>query len=324
MPIAKTMRAVQYDCFGGPDVLHVKNVPIPAIGVNSILVRVHGAGVGPGESPIRQGKVTIFSGKKFPASVGHEFAGVVEAVGASTTGTYKIGGNVWGLTPHATFGALAEYVSVPESRIAPAPQNFDLVEAGGLVSCGTTVVRALTREGSLKKGERLLIRGAGGGVGSLAIQYAKHIGAHVVALAGASSLEWMKQELGADEAFDHRTTALRDLGKFSVILDVVGKDIGELRGMLENGGRIVELGFDPDHLVRTVLYIVGSTFFGGPRVRAFSNDPSAADLAQLTKLVEEGIIRPVNEKVWDIEEIVEATKAIEKGGVKGKHVVRLA
>lgn len=318
----KTMRAVRYDQFGPADVLYVAEVSIPSVTGDGVLVKVHGSSIGGGESNIREGKVALIMGKKFPASVGVDFAGVVEAVGPRTSGSIKPGDTVWGIMPHFTFGAIAEFVSVPESRLAQAPSNLGLVEAAALPAVGTTVVRALSTEANLQKGERLLIRGAGGGVGSTAIQYAKFLGAQVVAITGAGTLAWVR-ELGADDAVDHRSTSLRDLGRFHVILDTVGTEMGTLRQMLTPDGRMVELGFDSDHLLGSMLYILGTTVFGSRRIRAFSNNPLPSEIAQLTALVEDGVMKPLVDKFWDIEHIADAYKAVERGGVRGKHVVRI-
>ena len=318
----KTMRAVQYDQFGPAEVLYVAEGPIPSVAEDGILVKVHGASISGGESTIREGKVALFMGKKFPARVGVDFSGVVEAVGPRTSGTIKPGDSVWGIMPHGTFGAIAEFVSVPESRLALAPCNLGLLEAAALPSVGTTVIRALSKEANLQKGERLLIRGAGGGVGSTAIQYAKSLGAQIVAISGASTLTWLR-ELGADDAVDHRSTSLRALGRFNVILDTVGTEMGTMRQMLTPDGRMVELGFDSDHILRSMLYILGTTVFGSRRIRAFSNNPLPSEIAQLTAVVEDGVMKPLVDKFWDIEHIVDAYKTVERGGVRGKHVVRI-
>lgn len=322
-PLAdRTMRAVRHDKFGPPDVLYVAQVPIPAVTGDGVLVRVHGARIGGGQSAIRQGKVALVMGKRFPMGVGVEFAGLVEEIGPTTKGTFKPGDAVWGIMPHKTCGAIADYVCVPEARVARAPRNLSLVEAATVPASGTTVVRALTIETNLRKGERLLLRGAGGGLGSIAIPYAKSLGAEVSAVAGPRALSLM-HELGADHVFDYRTSPLDTLGRFDVIMDAIGTEMGTLRRMLAPGGRMIELGFDPDHLLLTMLQIAASTVFGGRRIRAFSNNPSQADIAHVTKLTEDGVMKPIIEKVWGLENIVEAAKAAEESGMRGMQVVKL-
>jgi D-arabinose 1-dehydrogenase-like Zn-dependent alcohol dehydrogenase len=131
------------------------------------------------------------------------------------------------------------------------------------------------------------------------------------------------RELGADHVFDYRACSLESLGRYDVIMDAIGTRMGKLRHMLAPGGRMVELGYDPDHLLRTVLQVAASAVFGSRRIRAFSNNPSQADIARLTTLTENGVIKPMIEKVWDLEDIVEATKAVEGSSVRGMHVVKL-
>lgn len=320
--IMTTMRAVRHDKFGPPGVLYIARVPVPMVSKDDVLVRVHGARVGGGQAAIREGKAALVMGRKFPMGIGVDFAGIVEAVGPLATGSLKPGDRVWGITPHKTFGAVAEYVCLPETRVARSPHHLDLVDAAALPASGTTVVRALTTETGLRKGERLLIRGAGGGVGSVAIQYAKSLGAEVSAIAGPNALSMMSY-LGADHVIDYRATSLKTLGRFDVILDVIGTEMGTLRHMLEPGGRMVELGFDPDHLLRSVLQISASAVFGSRRIRAFSNNPSKADIARLTTLAEDGVIKPFVEKIWNLDDIVEAARAAESGGVRGTHIVKL-
>lgn len=200
------MRAARYDRYGPPDVLHEAMVEKPTAGPGDVLVRVHGASIGSGgEVMVRAGKFALITGRRFPQGLGVDFAGEVVSVGSAVTGTAP-GDRVWGLLPHRAFGAIAEFVAVPAARVAPAPRGLDLVEAAALPAVGTTVIRALKVEAALRTGERLLVRGASGGVGSVAVQLGKALGAHVTGLAGARNLDWVRG-LGADEVADYARTA---------------------------------------------------------------------------------------------------------------------
>lgn len=154
--------------------------------------------------------------------------------------------------PHFTFGAIADYVAVPEQRLARAPENLSLLEAAALPVSGTTAMTALTDKAQLQSGERLLVRGATGGVGSVTVQLGKALGAHVTALAGARNLDWITQ-LGADETLNYRTTRPDDLDRFDVIVDVVGTDLGAYQSRLTHRGRLIALAFDPDRVVSSML-----------------------------------------------------------------------
>jgi NADPH:quinone reductase-like Zn-dependent oxidoreductase len=285
------------------------------------LVRVHGAGVGGGEVVIRAGKIASVTGRQFPRGTGNDFAGEVAEVGIGVVG-YKPGDRVWGIMPYGTFGSVAEFVSVPVARIAFAPKSLDLVEVASLPVVGTTAIRALRVEAALRSGERLLVRGASGGMGAVAIQLGKAIGAQVTGLANARNLDWVRS-LGADHAFDYARTAPRDLGQFDVILDVVGTEMESYRRLLAPGGRMVGLSFDHDHLFLSLVYLLATSVYGSRRVRSFSNNPDQSTIAELTSLVDEGVIKPVVDRVWSMSEIADAHRALERGGVRGKYVIRL-
>lgn len=316
-----SMRAVRYDRFGPPEVLHISEVPAPETGAGDVLVEVHAASVGGGEPMIRAGKLRRVMRHRLPQGVGNDFAGRVVSVGSEVYGL-RIGDAVWGLLPHLKFGSIAEYVAVPERLLAPAPQNLDLVEAATLPSVGTTVITALTDKARLQQGQRLLVRGASGGVGSVAVQLGKALGAHVTALVSARNLDWVR-DLGADTALDYRTTDLKDVGRFDVILDTVGTDLETYRRRLARHGRMVALALDPDHLVKSFVAIGWGSVVRSRRVTIFSNDPSAERIAELTRYVESGAIRPIVDKVFPMTAIVETHRRLEAGGVRGKYVIEM-
>jgi NADPH:quinone reductase-like Zn-dependent oxidoreductase len=313
------MRAVRYDRYGPPEVLHVSEVPVPEAEPGEVLVEVRASSAGGGEPAIRAGKLRRVMRNSFPQGLGNDFVGIVARTGSGIHGL-RAGDAVWGLLPHGTFGSLADYVVVPESRLAPAPKNLSFVEAAALPVPGTTALTALTEKARLAEGERLLVRGATGGVGSIAVQLGKALGAHVTALAGAGNLDWVK-ELGADTALDYRTTRLEDLDRFDVILDAVGTDIGAYRKRLTRSGRMVELAFDEDHLVSSFASVAWNMATGPRKMKAFSNNPSAERIAELTRYVESGAIRPVVDTVYPLASIAEAHRRLEAGGMRGRLVI---
>ncbi len=313
------MRAVQYDRFGLPDVLRINEVPTPDPGPGEVLVDVHAASVDAAETALRSGKLRRVIRAGLPRGTGTDFVGRVTAVGSGVH-TWHAGDAVWGLMPHLTFGSMADYVSVPEQRLARAPKNLDFLEAAALPVSGTTVLTALTDKAHLAEGERLLVRGAAGGVGNVAVQLGKALGAHVTALAGARNLDWVG-ELGADEVLDYRTTRAEDLGRFDVILDVVGTGLGAFRTRLNRQGRLVALAFDPDRIIFSMISTGLRGAVSPRRNKLFSNNPSADRIAELTRSVEAGSIRPMVDTVFAMTDVAEAHRRLEAGGVRGKYVV---
>ncbi|WP_395570359.1 NAD(P)-dependent alcohol dehydrogenase [Streptomyces sp. BK79] len=313
------MRAVEYDRFGPPEVLGIHEVPTPVPGPREVLVEVHGASVDAGELPFRAGRMRGITRTKFPRRVGGDFAGRVTAVGAGVRG-WRAGDAVWGVMPHFAFGAVADYVAVPEQRLARAPGNLSLLDAAALPVSGTTALTALTDKAHLTAGERLLVRGATGGVGSIAVQLGKAFGADVTALAGARNLDWVR-ELGADTALDYRTTRPEDLGRFDVIVDLVGTDLGAYQARLGRRGRMVALAFDLDRIVTSMLGAGLRAAVRPRRIKLFSNNPSADRIAELTRLVEAGDIRPVIDTVLPMADMAKAHRGLEAGGVRGKYVI---
>ncbi|MFJ6392357.1 NAD(P)-dependent alcohol dehydrogenase [Streptomyces sp. NPDC091972] len=313
------MRAIRYDRFGGPEVLRVADVPTPRPAPGQVLVEVHAASVDAGEIAFREGRLRVVSRTRLPRGVGGDFTGRVAGLGAGVR-DWRVGDRVWGLMPRLVFGAVADYVAVPEQRLARAPENLTLLEAAALPTSGTTAVTALTEKAGLVSGDRLLVRGATGGVGSVAVQWGKALGAHVTALAGARNLGWIV-ELGADEALDYRTTRPEDLDRFDVILDVVGTNLDAYRARLTRRGRMVALAFDRDRPFTSMATIGLRAALTPHRVKAFSNNPSAGRIAELTGLAEKGSVRPVVDTVFPMADIAEAHRRLEAGGVRGKYVI---
>lgn len=317
--MAQEMRAALFDRVGPPEVIYEGRRPVPDPGDDKVLVRVLASSVNGGELSGRSGDLgplgSLVMGP-FPRAVGLDFAGEVAAVGANVRGV-AVGERVWGLI--RGFGAMAEYVAVPPDRMARMPEGMEPV-AAVTIPVATTVVTALRDKARLRPGERLLVRGATGGVGVGGVQLGRAYGAHVTALARAEHLD-LARDLGAHEAFDYRTTAPADLGRFDVVLDTVGTDLRAYRRLLAPGGRMVAVSFDTARPLRSVGYILGSAVFGRRRVRFFSGNPRRDLLEEVARLAEAGDLRPVVDRVFPLSDVAGAHRALEAGGVRGKVVV---
>ena len=233
-----------------------------------------------------------------------------------------MGNRVWGVLPRGTWGSAAEFVSVPPECLALSPKGISREHAAALPTVGATALIALREVAKLQRGERLLIRGANGGVGVAAVQLGHALGANVTGLASSANLVFVR-EFGADRAFDYATTAPSELGKFDVILDTVGKRLAEYRRLLTPKGRMITIAIDSKAPISALMFIAASTVFGGQRVRFFGAKFSAEILNDLTSSVEAGALRPVVDTIYPLSEIRAAHTALEKGGRRGKQIVTL-
>ncbi|MFJ1603593.1 NAD(P)-dependent alcohol dehydrogenase [Streptomyces sp. NPDC088253] len=316
------MKAAQITSYGdAADVLRVDDVDRPAPGAGEVQVRVEASSVNGHDVMVRAGELKIVSGRRFPLGVGLDFAGTVAATGAGVAG-HRVGDRVWG-TVHPrqrhTVGGAAEYVVVPADRLAPAPATLSAAGAASLVVAGATALIAVRDTVRLAPGERVLVRGAAGGVGTAAVQLAHALGCHVTALARARHTPALT-DLGADEVLDHGSTTSDRIGPFDVIVDTVGTELNCYRSRLAKGGRMVTVGLSAPALAA----IAASSVYGARRVRTFSANPDATVLRALADHVTSGALRPVVNCVYPLADIAAAHQAFERGGVVGKHVVAVS
>jgi NADPH:quinone reductase-like Zn-dependent oxidoreductase len=311
------MKAAQISRFGGPGVLSVNEVERPAPGAGEILVLVEATSVNGHDVIVRAGGLKMVSGRKFPLGTGLDFAGVVAAAGPGA-GAYRGGDRVWGTVHprqrHIT-GAAAEYVKVPADRIAPAPAGISPTDAASLVVAGTTALIALRDSTHLARGERVLVRGAAGGVGTAAVQLAHAMGGHVTALARDRYAQAL-DDLGADRTLGYDATP-EQTGSFDVIVDTVGSELERYRRRLTRNGRMVTVGLSASALAAIGL----SAIHGSRRVRTFSANPDTALLRDLAGQVASGVLRPVVSRVFPLSDIAAAHQAFGQGGNLGKHVI---
>src|SRR2546430_10272701 len=232
----ETMKAVQIHAFGGPEVMQYEDVPQPQPKANEILVRVHAAGVNPVDWKIREGHLS----GALPMIMGIDFSGVVESVGAGVT-KYRSGDAVFGQVADES-GSYAEYAVAMESDIARKPEGLDHIRAAALPVAGLTPWQALFDTANLSAGQKVLIHGAAGGVGSFAVQFAKWKGARALGTASGDHVEQVRQ-LGADEVIDYRKTKFEEVARdVDVVLDTIGGETQERSWqVLKRGGVLVSL-----------------------------------------------------------------------------------
>jgi NADPH:quinone reductase-like Zn-dependent oxidoreductase len=317
----EVMRAVQFDAYGGPEVLRVKSVPRPVPERGEVLVRAQASTVNGHDLFERAGAFRIRTGRRFPIGIGIDFAGQVAGRGDGVT--IDTGAPVWGslraMTRHVT-GTMAKYVVVSADRMAPMPPSLSPAQAASLVVPGATAVRALRRSARLKEGERILVRGAAGGVGLAVVQLAVAIGACVTTLSAERDFERLRS-YGVERTLDYSTHTADDIGRFDVIVDTVGRQLRAYRRRLAPRGRMVAIAAaSPGEFAAAVASVI----FGPRRIRAFSDDARTEDLNAVAALIESGVLCPVLGPRFTLDSVADAHRSLSAGGRTGKRVVHIS
>jgi NADPH:quinone reductase-like Zn-dependent oxidoreductase len=308
------MKAAAINAYGGPEVLKVVEVETPKAGPGEVLVEVRAASVNPVDWKMRQGLLKEFFPVTFPRILGRDMAGVVAGLGAGVAG-FKIGDRVYAMNDAKKQGTLSEYLTIAPALLRAMPKTIDFVGAAALPLAFMTAWISLVKVGELKRGERILIHAAAGGVGSIAVQIAKHIGATVIATCSARNIDYVKR-LGADEAIDYRATdfaeAVRDV---DVVYEMVGGAVyARSFKTLKPGGRLVWIRAEPPQ---------GEALRPDVAVKLAIINPEPDLLDVLRDLVETGAIRPQPETVLPLAEASKALQLSQEGHARGKIVVKL-
>lgn len=320
------MNAVVRDTYGPPEVLRMEDVPIPAVGAHDVLVRVHAASVNAGDWHLLRGTPLPFrlvAGLRTPRFrvIGTDVAGTVESVGRLVT-QFRPGDEVIGELSRWGFGAYAEFVAAPAHMFVLKPANLSFDEAAALPTAGCTALQGL-RRGGIARGQRVLINGAAGGVGTFAVQLAKASGADVTAVCSARNTALIRA-LGADHVIDYTTTdfAVSDR-RYDLILAANGdRSIRDYRRVLASDGVYVMTGGSNRQLAEALLLgpllSIGRQRYGSLLVK-----PNQADLQVLTDLCEAGSIRPVIDRQFALADVADAIRYVEQGHARGKIVVTI-
>jgi 2-desacetyl-2-hydroxyethyl bacteriochlorophyllide A dehydrogenase len=323
------MHAIVHRRYGPPDVLRYEEIQRPEPGDEDVLVRVHAAGASIGDHRIVTGtpfliRFTAFGGFPRPRNLvpGACLSGRVESVGAKVT-AFAPGDEVFG---QAAAGAFAQYVAVPARMLAPKPANLSFEEAAA-TPWAVTALQALRDAGRLRAGQKVLINGASGGIGTWAVQIAKAFGAHVTAVCSTRNLERMRI-LGADEVIDYTTTDFILGGpRFDLLFDTVAnRSLADCRSVLLPSGGYVSCGGGTSWIrwAGRLANVSVTSVFTSQTLRTFIVKPNQQDLLVLKELVEAGKAKPVIERRYPLSEVPEALRRLGERHAQGQTVVQIA
>ena len=309
------MKAAQINSYGDPSVIEINEVNSPIIKPGQVLVEVHAASLNPFDSKLREGYMKDMIPLQFPFTLGGDIAGVVVEVGEDATGV-SIGDIVYGQAAGVAgnSGAFAEAVAVSAKSIAKSPEGLDFAQSAALPLVGSSAVQALYEHIQLKKEQKIFIHGGAGGIGSIAIQIAKHIGAYVATTATGDDIEAVKQ-LGADEIIDYKTDDFSEmLSGYDAVFDTVGgDDFNKSLAILKQGGIAVSMAGQADESRVSELQITALTQ---------STKVTTNTLDTLRELVEANVVQPQIGQVFPLNQAKEAFEARESG-IRGKVVLEI-
>jgi len=331
------MKALILKRYGKSDQLDFADIPRPTINPDEILVQVHAAGLNPIDYMIPKGMFKAILKFKLPATIGSDLAGVVVDVGSRVT-RFKPGDAVFASIFDLGTGALAEYAVVPESAAAIKPVNIDFVQAASIPMVGLTSWQALKERAHIKPGQKVFIPAGSGGIGTFAIQLAKHLGAKVGTTTSTGNVG-LVQRLGADEVVDYKKQEFENvLQDYDVVLGTIrGDGIEKSIQILKPKSSVVSLIGPPDaafartrgmnFLMKFIFGLISSEIIRQAKKRGAEYSflfmhPDGRQLAEIGKLLDAGHIVPVIDKIFPFEQTKEALLYLEEGRAKGKVVVK--
>jgi alcohol dehydrogenase len=332
------MRAAFISKYGHDEKLVFGDFDMPTLGESDVLVEIFAASLNPIDFKIRDGKLKFLRSYSFPFILGQDLAGVISEVGSKVT-RFKKGDKVYSRPQNGRTGSLAQYIAIDENELALMPSNLNFCEAASLPLVGLTSWQGLLDVAGLKSGDRVFIPAGSGGIGTFAIQLARHLGAHVMTSTSTGNIDFVRS-LGADEVIDYKTQKFEDVLKnIDIVFDTLGGEaLYQSFQILRPGGWVVSISGDPDQrlakemnlnfLKSLVLRGVGLKANrlakkAGVHYRFIFMKPSGDQLAQIARLVEDGKIKPIIDKVFSFQDSQRALDYLESGHARGKVVIKI-
>lgn len=328
------MRAFIIDAYRKP--LHEAAVPEPTVGADDVLIAVAAAGLNSLDERIREGAFKAFLPYRFPLTLGHDLAGTVVRVGARVR-SFTPGDVVYARPRDHRIGTFAERIAVDQADVALAPSSIGVVEAASLPLVGLTAWQALVEKGQVTTGQKVLIHGGAGGVGTIAIQLAKHLGAQVATTASGRNADFLRG-LGADVVIDYKTQDFAtELSGYDFVLDSLGGDnLAKSLGILRPGGKAIGIAGPPtpafaqhmglNPVLRLVLGALSRTVRAQAKKLGVSYEflfmrADGDQLRRIAELVDAGAIRPIVGATYPFDQAPRALEALHAGGIRGKSVL---
>lgn len=330
------MKAFMIDQYGNKPGVRAGERPDPQVGAEDLLIRIRAAGVNPLDVKIRDGEFKAILPYKLPLVLGNDLAGVVVQAGPAVTG-FAVGDEVYARPDKDRIGTFAELIAVHQDDVAAKPDSLTMEEAASLPLVALTAWQALVERAHLQPGQKVLIHAGSGGVGTIAIQLAKELGAHVATTASTAKTDLVK-ELGADLVIDYKKQSFESvLHGYDLVLDTLGGDtLTKSFQVLKPGGKVISIAGPPDAAfarelgASTILRLIMSALSFGARRRAKAHHvtysflfmrASGDQLRNITPLIDAGKIRPVLDRVFPFNQTLEALEYVEKGRTKAGKVV---
>lgn len=332
------MKAFVINRYSKDESLQLVDLTEPIIKENEVLVEIHATSVNQLDTKIKTGEFKLLLPYKFPLILGHDVAGIIKKVGSKVS-QFKVGDEVFARPADFKIGSFAEYIAINENDIALKPKNISMEEAASFPLVALTVWQAFVEKANLKKGQKVFIQAGSGGVGTIAIQLAKHLGATIATTTSADNVDLVKS-LGADIVIDYKT---QDFETILEIYDLVlnsqdGKTLEKSFRILKSGGKVVSISGPPDTdfakeiglswFMKTAIFFLSRK--AKKQAKKLNVDYSflfmqanGKQLSEIGKLIEAGVIRPIIDKVFSFEQTNEAMSYVASGRARGKVIVKL-
>ena len=308
------MKAVRIHSYGGSDVLDIEDIPIPEYSDDEVLIQIHATSVNPIDWKVREGLLQSRNLHTLPLTLGWDVSGVVARTGSKVT-KFKPGDEVYTRPDVHRDGSYAEYIVVKDNIVDFKPRSITHLEAASLPLVGLTAWTALIKLAEIKRGQKVLIHAAAGGVGSLAVQIAKEKGCYIIGTSSSRNTGFVLN-LGANEAIDYNNQDFSLLLKdIDVVFDTIGgKTLDDSWKVLKSGGILVSIAGHPDPETAKEYKVRAASFFV---------EPDVAILEQIRHFIDTGIIRPVIGSVFTLDEIKKAHDLSQSGRARGKIVIKI-